>query len=356
MKADTSGIDTRDLTQRLDVAYDLRITGLSFLPIGEEGYSYRVETASGSTYFLKAYAASGHHAESLEQAFWLISWLRIAHGQDVVLAPYGTRAGAPYVRYGDYLIALFAYIEGITAMEEPLTDAAWQRMAALLAGVHESVNALPQTLAVRKDVFDIPYRATLLRLLQSREEAQGLDTPIGRQVDRLLREQHDDIAATLRMLEEAQATGRGEERRLVLTHGDPNLANIIKDAHGQLYLIDWGAIALGPPERDLVFFTGPRFEMFLRAYVRGGGQLALCDDISLCDDIFGFYLYHWILQEISDYGTRILAGCAHDDELRHYWQEFQQYVPIHHDEVIRGTQAVRETLQRIATTEHHVET
>ncbi len=129
---------------------------------------------------------------------------------------------------------------------------------------------------------------TLLRLLQNREGAQGLNTSIGRQVDRLLQEQHDDITATLRMLEEAQAAGRREERRLVLTHGDPNLANIIKDAHGQLHLIDWGAIALGPPERDLVFFTGPRFEMFLRAYVRGSGQP------TLRDDLFGFYFYHWI--------------------------------------------------------------
>lgn len=345
MKADTSGIDTRDLTRRLDVAYDLGITSLYFLPIGEEGYSYRAETASGSTYFLKAYAVSGQHAEILAQAFRLISWLRVAYGQNVVLAPYDTRAGTPYVRYGDYLVALFEYIDGITAMEEPLIDAAWQRMAALLAGVHESASALPQTLAVRKDVCDIPYRATLLRLLRSREEAQGLDTPIGRQVDRVLREQHDDITATLRMLEEAQAAGRREEGRLVLTHGDPNLANIIKDAHGQLYLIDWGAIALGPPERDLVFFTGPRFEMFLRAYVRRSGQP------TLRDDLFGFYFYHWILQEISDYGTRILAGRVHDDELRYYWQEFQQYVPIHHDEVTRGTQVVREVLQRIAPTD-----
>ena len=348
MKADTSGIDTRDLMRRLEDVYDLNVTGLTFLPLGEDGYSYRAETATGSRYFLKARAASGHDATVVESALPVTSWLRVARRQDVVLAPYATRSGLPYLRYGNYVVALFEHIDGATAMDEPLVDADWQRLAALLAGVHESASALPRTLAVRKDVLEIPYRSRLLRLLHNRDGAPGLRTSIGREVDRLLREQHDDIAATLHMLEEAQATGRGEERRLVLTHGDPNTANIIKDGHGRLYLVDWDAIALAPPERDLVFFTGPRFEMFLRAYLRSRGQL------TVRAELFGFYFYLWILQEIGDYGARILFGRALDEELGHYWREFQQYVPIRHDEVSRGMHAVREVLRRLTPADRTV--
>ena len=56
MKVDTARIDKRELTEHLNAAYGLGITGLRFLPVGEEGYSYLATTVRGMRYFVKAYS------------------------------------------------------------------------------------------------------------------------------------------------------------------------------------------------------------------------------------------------------------------------------------------------------------
>lgn len=37
----------------------------------------------------------------------------------------------------------------------------------------------------------------------------------------------------------------------VITHGEPNAANMLWSANGDLFLIDWDTVAIGPRERDL---------------------------------------------------------------------------------------------------------
>jgi len=342
VQRDTSGIDLRDLTARLAAAYDLALTGLSFLPLGEDGYSYRAESVSGTPYFVKARPARRQQAAILALAFQATVWLHDVYGQSAVLAPHTTSARAPYMRYNSFIVALFPYIDGTSAMDAALSDAAWQRLAGLVADVHEGARALPTSLRVRKDVCTISYRPTLVRLLRRGIHAQVVETPLGQHAALLLREQHDDLVATLHMLEQMHDAAQRDSRPLVLTHGDPNPTNIMTDAQGQLYLLDWDGLALGLPERDLTFFTGPRFEVFLRAYA-AKSRLRLLDA-----DVFRFYFYHWALQEISDYGTRLVAGQAHDDELRHAWDELQQYLPLQHAAIARGTQAVQDALHRVA--------
>jgi hypothetical protein len=293
-------------------------------------------------YFVKAYIAqNSKRAEILGGALRLTSWLHVDWGQTYVAAPHVTRDGAPCLHYGAFTVALFDYVDGLTAMDEPLPDLDWQRMATLLAALHRSADALPPTLPVERDVFGLAYRPKLLRLLERTDRTYRPHTQIARQVHQLLREEQADILATLRQLEETQTRGREKDIALVLTHGDPNLANIIKDRHGDLHLVDWSDVALAPAERDLIFFTGPRFELFLSAYVRANGQVVLHDDF------FAFYLYHWILQEIADYGTRILASNPSGEELAYYWSEFQQYVPIRHQQVAASLRAVRDVMRRI---------
>ncbi len=127
----------------------------------------------------------------------------------------------------------------------------------------------------------------------------------------------------------------------VLTHGDPNLDNFLKDKAGRLHLTDWGEVALGPPERDLFMFTGESFEIFLRPYVR------VRTDVALHPEIFAFYFYRWTMQEIADYTARILFGDMGPVEDEHAWAELQPYLPIQHDSIALSVQALKEVLERV---------
>jgi spectinomycin phosphotransferase len=107
-------------------------------------------------------------------------------------------------------------------------------------------------------------------------------------------------------IEDLAATCRADPTPLVLTHGEPNTGNVFRDDTGRLYLIDWGDLKYGPPERDLVSLNTDRppvREPFAR-----------------------FYQLRWDLGEIAEYTARFAAphpGDAEDDGM---WRELSLYL------------------------------
>jgi aminoglycoside phosphotransferase (APT) family kinase protein len=126
----------------------------------------------------------------------------------------------------------------------------------------------------------------------------------------------------------------------VVTHGDPNWANFLVAPQGAIYLTDWGELALGPRERDLMSFTGEHFDAFVPAYLEQSRP------IRLHRLLFSFYLYRWAMQEIADYATRILRPETTPDEAEHAWAELQPYLPVPHEEIEAGLATVMATLGR----------
>ena len=125
----------------------------------------------------------------------------------------------------------------------------------------------------------------------------------------------------------------GVHVEFVLTHGDPNLANILVGEQGEPFLVDWGDVGLGPPERDLMAFTEVRFELFLRQYAADFGRPRLHESV------FAFYFYRWVLQEIADYTTRILRDTTAEED-QHAWSCLTPYLPIPHAEIKAGLRNV----------------
>ncbi len=153
-----------------------------------------------------------------------------------------------------------------------------------------------------------------------------------------------DILATLdKMRRLKPELGRLDLDR-ALTHGDPNWANILVDTSNNLLLIDWEDVALGPPERDLMFFTDwgeGRFELFLRHYVETYGQ------VRLHEEAFAFYLYRWVVQEIADYSTRILFRNVYPEEDEHAWSELALYLPTRHEDIDASLRRIMEVVRRV---------
>jgi len=94
----------------------------------------------------------------------------------------------------------------------------------------------------------------------------------------------------------------------MLTHGEPSGNNVLRDTAGRLYLIDWGNLAYGPPERDW------------NALASYGLELPTRPQFSR------FYELRWILGEVAEYVARFAAphtGNAEDD---HKWDELRRYL------------------------------
>ena len=101
---------------------------------------------------------------------------------------------------------------------------------------------------------------------------------------------------------------------LVLCHADLHLANLLVDAEGRLWVVDWDGLQLAPRERDLLFATGPQRARFLEGY----------GPVTLDRPTVAYYRWEWVVQELADYGGRVLDDRLGDDTRRHALEELRR--------------------------------
>ncbi|MDE0014182.1 MAG: aminoglycoside phosphotransferase family protein [Candidatus Poribacteria bacterium] len=345
MKVDNT-FDKTELLQHLSPAYDLPLQSITFFPEGEDSYGYIVTSETGKKYFAKA-STSGPNSR-LRVAFLLRHKCNIQG----VVAPLETQDGALSVRWQDFRVSLFPFIEGKSRWDlwkfgKDFTDTALSQTGALLAAIHEC----PRTIA-SNDLKVAKYNLPLRHELHTVLAAPAKEIPSQNQYQKQLLEalaQHQ--SAVLETLDRYDSLGRSAEALqtpFVITHGDPTPGNLILDAENRLHLIDWDGVCLGPPEKDLVSFTSERFEVVLERYLTE----RQCD-VSLHADIFGFYIYGWTVNEIRDYGTKILFKNNDAKQNEYDWESLQDYLPPNRELMEDGIAAIRNTLGRCGVLPKH---
>ncbi|MCB0081406.1 MAG: aminoglycoside phosphotransferase family protein, partial [Caldilineaceae bacterium] len=291
---------------------------------------------AGNRYFIRIQPAE--NAPDLENIYFCLKALAQQNHMSQVVAPLLTRGGAAVIPVDDYHLSIFPYIAGHTLYEQRPDEVDLENAAVLLAHLHQAPLTL---LPLPRETFDHPFRAPIEAALAAARQPLAQQTRLQRAVCQLLMAEHEDILATLTYMERLRTQIEARPIDWVLTHGDPNLDNVIKDAGGQLHLVDWGDMAIGPAERDLMHWTGAAFEPFLRQYARRRPGL------TLDADLFTFYFYRWCLQEIADYAPRILFEALGATEDAHAWDELQDYLPIRHESMAAGVQAVVAIMRRV---------
>lgn len=102
---------------------------------------------------------------------------------------------------------------------------------------------------------------------------------------------------------------------LVVCHADIHPFNILRTANG-FVMIDWDGMMLAPRERDTMFYTGDMCSDsgFHQAY---GSEVTLTEELVTC------YQYEWVLQEFTDYISRLFDETLGYDRHCHVLEEFQ---------------------------------
>lgn len=339
MHGSTTGITPHLLAAHLREAYGLPIAAIARVPNGEDADAYRATTDGGTPYFIRV--QSGSTADHLEVALAATAVLHARCGLTAIVAPLATTRGAFTSRLATATVAVFPFVAGETAYDRALGDADWQRLAAIMGTIHDRGLA-PHFPTLPRETFSNPFAATIRRALQHTDSANTRWSPWQRQMGTLLQAQRADLEATMRQFARRGDLARRMAISMVPTHGDPNLANVLIGNTGTLHIIDWGELAHGPPERDLMFFTGDRLSLFLETYLAHAGPMRLHLEL------FAFYLYRWALQEIADYAADILLAPADEATQAHAWQEVQPYLPVPHAAIAAEIEEVRRALAPLA--------
>ena len=337
MKVDNT-FDKTELKELLSTAYALPLQSIIFFPEGEDSYGYVIASETGEKYFAKASTSVPN------SRLQVASLLRHQCNISGIVAPLETLEGTLSVPWQGFQVALFPFIEGksrwdLWKLGKDFTDAELSQTAALLAAIHGCTDAVAShNLTVAR--YDLPLREELYRVL----EAPRKIVPQNRYQKQLLEAIAQHRSEILQTLERYDRLGRSASARqtpFVITHGDSTPGNLIIDAENRLHIIDWDGVCLGPPEKDLVSFTGERFEVVLERYLterRNGAALHA--------DTFGFYIYEWTLNEIRDYGTKILFKNKDAQQNAYDWESLQDYLPPNQGLMEEGIATVRNTLGR----------
>ncbi len=307
---------------------------LTWLPVGFGSQHWSATQPDGRRWFVIVDDHRGGrmgHAEpdsvdGLDRAFRVAAWLQDACGLSFVVGAVMSQAGRAVRRIGDtpWSVALFRHLDakplGVGG-DSPRADRT--AVLRLLAQLH-SVPVSQVSGLARVDDLAIGRRAVLDAALADLE-TPWVTGPFAESTRQLLSTHSSDLRPALAAHDVRADALRRERASWVVTHGEPHSANILRDATGDLFLIDWDTVAIGPRERDLWMLDVPPGSGDWSSY------LAESRTESVSTEAIRTYRTWWDLTEISEF----VAGFRrpHDDseDMRASWGYLQDYLPLKRD-------------------------
>ncbi len=275
--------------------YGLIPVTLEFLPLGLDYQAavYRVVSEQGTSYLLKVTSRPLYEPRCLVP--------RYLHDQGItyVVAPIPTTSGALWTMLSEWTVIAYPFIDGDTSLTG-MTNEQWKEVGVIFKRIHQ-VHLAPEAFpALLKETFDPTAYARWVRDFETHHLHSRQD---GSEAGRALRASwmahQSTISTTVTSLEKLAEVLRSRTFPYVICHADLHPANLLRDRHGQVFVIDWDEVMLAPKERDFLFVREPPADAFWQGY--GASEI---DWAALT-----YYLWERVVQDV--------IACAGDVCLRH---------------------------------------
>jgi spectinomycin phosphotransferase len=247
------------------------INTVDHLEAGSTGWHWVLGDDDGPRWFATVDPVDTDDERSARIEAFEAAW-QLAQQLPFAVAPVHTRAARIAVDIGaGLLLTLTPYLDGEPFGSGTLTDDAERVVvAALLGELHSQVR--PRRLAVWRPRVGGRTDTGLTDLERCLDQDLWAGGPWSGPAARLVLDARPVVRAALRRYALLGAAVTGNIDRWVVTHGEPHTGNLLRTADG-LRLVDWGAVALAPRERDLAQTLGEADgEEPWYAYMEAGGR------------------------------------------------------------------------------------
>jgi spectinomycin phosphotransferase len=287
--------------------FALDANSLVTVPGGEDAAArvYRLDS-DDTRYLVKAREA----ADSRDVGAAVASHLHES-GLKHVVAPFRSTSGSLTVEAGELWLTVLPFVDGRTGAEAGLEERHWRELGELARRLHATV--LSPNLAAQ--VPTESYRPPELELVRRVDEAVAVGGT--GQAAELWTARRSEILA---LTDRTEALGPQVEALalpLVLCHADLHTWNVLIDAAGELWVVDWDEVVFAPKERDLMFVVGGIGAGLVEPhetalFFEGYGETAV-NEVAL-----SYYRHAWAVQDVGLYGEQVfLAASLGDDERAH---------------------------------------
>jgi spectinomycin phosphotransferase len=290
------GIPEEQLRACLQDQYNLYSVTLEFLPRGKDYKAgvYRVLSKQSTAYLLKV------TSRPLYEPRCLVPHYLKDQGITSVVAPVPTRSGALWTKLVDWTVIVYPFIDGDSSLTG-MTNEQWKEVGTIFKQIHQVMLPPFGFESLRKETFDPTEYARWVRTF----EAQHLHSRHGGSgSSHALRADWVAHQSTIHMgvtsLEKLAGVLQRRAGPYVICHADLHAANLLRDRHGHVFVIDWDEVMLAPKERDFIFVREPQAAAFWEGY----GQTEI-DWVALA-----YYLWERVVQDLIECTQDV---CFRDD-------------------------------------------
>lgn len=294
---------------------------ITFLPLGADLNTavYRVVADDETPYFVKVRKGV---FDSISVA--LPNFLRDL-GIVQIIAPLSTKSGQLWADLDAFKVILYPFIVGKNGYEVGLSDRHWRDFGATLKCIHSAV--LPPALIrrIQRETYS-PQGREIVKMYLDRVEDSAFNDSVAVKLAAFLKSKRDEILDLAWRAERLDQALQARPPEFVLCHSDIHAGNILIDANGALYIVDWDDPILAPKERDLMFiggaqgFTGRTTQEEETQFYHGYGQTQI-DPFALA-----YYRYERIIQDIAAYCEQLFltnsGGADREQSLRYLKSNF----------------------------------
>jgi spectinomycin phosphotransferase len=308
---------TEKIISSLNNNFDIQVSRLEFLPIGNDSNSWVYKVHADKFYFLKA-----KRLPVYEPSLTIPHYLK---EQDLhqVVAPLPSKIGELYQILGDFALILYPFIDGDNGMKLGLSDKQWTQYGTFLKRLHSI--QLPDTLSktIRRETFiPHPERLELTKTFHAGVLEQNPNNDIEKQLVEFWKNRYDEISRIIARTEELGSMLQKERLEFVLCHADIHSANLLIDKTRNLFVVDWDQPILAPIECDFMFVSGNTVihppDAQKKWVYEGYGK------VEINSLVLAYYCYERAIQEFGDYTWRIFSNDMNDETKREALYYFRE--------------------------------
>lgn len=241
-----------------------------------------------------------------------------------VPTPLLSKSGQTVVKIADYDLVVYPYISGLTLMQSDQTN---PQVSSLRQSVGQMIGHLHGLTREISNQIELPIE----NFTRFQPEFRSIISPrnLIHQTDQIVKDllyfinvRRCELTNLVQVAERLGANLRSREFDYVLCHGDIHEDNVLLSEKGNLYIIDWDGAILAPRERDLCFFGSESYPDLDKDNL--SGYFASSGPVETDPVLMDYYKIEWALQEVVDYGSRILSDSRFDlDGRLDAWQQFR---------------------------------
>ncbi len=232
----------------LEAEYGLSIAEMAFLPLGADLDTavYRAVAHDQTPYFVKLRRGDFNAAAVTVPQFLSDS------GVEQIIPALTTQTRRLWTDLPPYKVILYPFVDGRNGFEVDLSDRHRVELGMVLRALHTAVVPASLTNGVQRETFSPRWRETVKSFLTRLEHETFAETTAA-ELAAFLKIKRAETLALVNRAERLAQTLQAQTPEFTLCHADIHGWNLLIDANGALYIIDWDTLIFAPKERDLMF-------------------------------------------------------------------------------------------------------